>query len=408
VLVGIVLNGFHLSEALLPLRTVGYSPFWSVVTGVVLLLGGLFVLSGRSADTRRTGLKADTRRTSRVSTGVSPSVQFRLPMVAREFGRWLGVLSSLLPRPVASWTVVPIVALALPASAQTVDRPFADLGPYLRAGRTVTVTGTDNREVTGVVVRLSPTDLVLQPEGGGELALQASEIGWIERHGDPVWDGALVAAGGLGLSFMGGAGASCSPDCAAVVSGALAGGAAIGFVVGALVDLAHSGRWLEYGTRPRAARRQVRAPRPVEAVGDLWSRVLPGDTVRVRGFRGAETTGIFERTSATALTLVIDGQLTEIPAADVRRVQRRTGRVGLGMVVGPMVGATWGALAPNPSANRSGNVIAGAFGGFAIGTVVGMAVSGWATVYGASEPEVVRIYPLLGNGNNGLAVSMSF
>jgi len=44
---GFVFNAFHLSDALYPSRETGYAPFWSAITGLVLLLGVLSVIRGR-------------------------------------------------------------------------------------------------------------------------------------------------------------------------------------------------------------------------------------------------------------------------------------------------------------------------------------------------------------------------
>jgi hypothetical protein len=44
---GFIFNAFHLSNALYPSRDAGYAPFWSAITGLVLLLGVLSVIRGR-------------------------------------------------------------------------------------------------------------------------------------------------------------------------------------------------------------------------------------------------------------------------------------------------------------------------------------------------------------------------
>ena len=53
---GFIFNAFHLSDALYPSRAVGYSPFLSAITGLVLLLGVLSVIRGRLS--RRTASEA--------------------------------------------------------------------------------------------------------------------------------------------------------------------------------------------------------------------------------------------------------------------------------------------------------------------------------------------------------------
>jgi hypothetical protein len=44
---GFVFNAFHLSHVFYPSREVGYHPFWSAITCLVLLLGVLSVIRGR-------------------------------------------------------------------------------------------------------------------------------------------------------------------------------------------------------------------------------------------------------------------------------------------------------------------------------------------------------------------------
>jgi hypothetical protein len=44
---GFIFNAFHLSDALYPSRAVGYAPFWSVITVLVLMLGVLSVIRSR-------------------------------------------------------------------------------------------------------------------------------------------------------------------------------------------------------------------------------------------------------------------------------------------------------------------------------------------------------------------------
>jgi hypothetical protein len=44
---GFIFNAFHVSHALYPSREVGYHPFWSAMTGLILLVGVLSVIRGR-------------------------------------------------------------------------------------------------------------------------------------------------------------------------------------------------------------------------------------------------------------------------------------------------------------------------------------------------------------------------
>ena len=52
---GFTFNAFHLSNVLYPSREAGYHPFWSTITGLVLLLGVLSIIRGRLS--RRTASK---------------------------------------------------------------------------------------------------------------------------------------------------------------------------------------------------------------------------------------------------------------------------------------------------------------------------------------------------------------
>jgi len=52
---GFIFNAFHLSNVLYPSREVGYAPFFSAITGLLLLLGVLSVIRGRLS--RRTASK---------------------------------------------------------------------------------------------------------------------------------------------------------------------------------------------------------------------------------------------------------------------------------------------------------------------------------------------------------------
>ena len=78
-----------------------------------------------------------------------------------------------------------------PAAAQVANRPFADLGRYLHPGDTVIVISRENGEVRGGLVRLSPTSLVVAVDGQNR-ELLSTEIGSIDRRGDPLWGGALI------------------------------------------------------------------------------------------------------------------------------------------------------------------------------------------------------------------------
>ena len=115
------------------------------------------------------------------------------------------------------------------------DIDYSKLSKRVHPGDTVFVTTHAEGEIRGRLVRLAPEVIVVTSDQG-ERTVAFNEIGWIEKRGDPVWNGALIGAGILGWPMMAGAGASCSPDCATVVPQALAVGVAVGAAIGALVD----------------------------------------------------------------------------------------------------------------------------------------------------------------------------
>jgi hypothetical protein len=84
---------------------------------------------------------------------------------------------------------------------------------------------------------------------------------------------------------------------------------------------------------------------PVSALTDLWMRVKSGDSVFITDASGRETAGTFARVSDSALSLMVDGQLRDLPAADVREISKRGDSVKNGFLIGAAIGATVGAAA---------------------------------------------------------------
>lgn len=306
-------------------------------------------------------------------------------------------------------TLVLMLGISRPGAAQTVSRPFADLGRYLDPGDTVFVTGRETGETRGRLVRVSPNAVVVIVEGQ-EREFPSTEIGWIEKRGDSVWNGVLIGAFVLGLPFAGGAGASCSPNCGAAVTGAALGGAAIGAGVGALIDSLHQGRTQLYGTRPESAHSFHRQG-PVETVPELWSRLRPGDTVSVRETKGEEVVGTFARTSESSITVVVEGRPREIPANAVRRVQRRGSQLGRGLLLGPPIGAAIFVSSALAGGASPGEVVfsaaGGALGGLVWGAIVGRLLPQRRVVFTGTAPAV-RVTPVLAPGRSGAMLSVQF
>jgi hypothetical protein len=271
--------------------------------------------------------------------------------------------------------------------------------------------------LSGTLERLSTSSLVIRVNGT-DRALALNEVGWLERVPDPIWKEALYAAitgyaTGIGSNYVlcrsFGGGGSCggvltsgySQRAAVKLAGIFAG-------IGLVADVSHRERWLVYGTRPGAARRQLRTPAPVGSIGELWSRVRPGDTVYVRQQDGEEIRGAFSGASASAITLLIDAQLREIPSADVREVRRRTGQLGRAMLFGTAAGAAIGALHPPDGGTRGRSVMTGVVLGWLTGAMVGPHLPGRTLVYGEPRWSSIRLEPLVARGGGGLAVSMRF
>jgi hypothetical protein len=77
----------------------------------------------------------------------------------------------------------------------------------------------------------------------------------------------------------------------------------------------------------------------VSSLSDLWMQVKSGDQVFVTEGNGKETAGVFASVSASALNLTVEGQLREIPAADVREIARRGDSLLNGFLIGAGIGA---------------------------------------------------------------------
>ena len=78
------------------------------------------------------------------------------------------------------------------------------------------------------------------------------------------------------------------------------------------------------------------------AFGDLWRHVKSGDTVFVMDGSGRETTGVFAKVSDSNLSLLVDGQLQDLPVTDVRQIARRGDSVWNGFLIGAAIGAVIG------------------------------------------------------------------
>jgi hypothetical protein len=81
------------------------------------------------------------------------------------------------------------------------------------------------------------------------------------------------------------------------------------------------------------------AQQPVSSFADLWMHVKSGDTVFVTDGSGQQTAGVFTKVSESTLSLVVDGQPREVPAADVREIAKRGDSLLNGTLIGAGIGA---------------------------------------------------------------------
>jgi hypothetical protein len=305
-----------------------------------------------------------------------------------------------------SFAIVVAIGTAQPAIGQVVDEALART---VRPGQQIFVTTRTAGEKRGRFVRVSSGAVVLTSDGA-EQSIPLADVGWIERRGDPLWNGALIGAGVFGFAMAAGAGASCSPNCASTVTGGWLLGGAFGAGVGTLLDAAIRGRTLVYGRRPDrthrastthsgAARAPIETPEPNVATPDthqlfasLWSRVEPGDRITIRLSTAGEIQGTFRSVSESSVTVLVGDTARDIPGADVLRITRHRGgtHVRRGLLIGASVGALAGS-APcysvddtKPVIPCGGAVLLGAAAGGVAGALLGRATFGKTVVYEAA------------------------
>jgi hypothetical protein len=276
----------------------------------------------------------------------------------------------------------------------------------LKPGDTIFVSDRQGDEVTGKLTRLSSASLVIVVNGD-EREIPSTNIGRIEKRGG-VGSGTLISTGFFTWIGMASAGASCSPHCANAVTAAGVSFGAIAFAIGALRDRTHH-RTPVYGIQPDSPH-ALRPGSPVDAFGELWTRVNAGDTIDVLDASGRRTTGTLEQISASSIALRIDGQLREISESEVRQVARRGNRLWTGALIGAGVGAVEGAKG---SADYQGaHPLSGALFGvvplMAIGALIGAGIPRHTVLYSTTSSTKVAVAPLVSAGRKGLAVSFTF
>lgn len=204
-------------------------------------------------------LKRRVSRTISRTNGGLTTKEPRLPHIDSRLAKPAGLVSLLV-----------LVTLGS-AEAQTTSGPFAPIGAGLKPGDTIFVAASDGVEITGRLLRLSPTSLVVAVDDQ-QRELLSAEVTRIERRGDGLLNGTLFGVTIGGLIVAGGSGASCSPDCAKAVTLGTLLGAALGAPVGALFDALHAGRTLVYQS----------SPKPSVALTPLWTPDRSGVMLSVR------------------------------------------------------------------------------------------------------------------------------
>ena len=137
------------------------------------------------------------------------------------------------------------VATAPLSIRQDVARSFEQLQALVKAGDHIRVNSGPGQAVEGRVVGLSSSLVLLVNDG--QRVLQEDDVLFIERRGDPLWNG---AAEGLLYGGAGAWGAAVfSTDANAERLGMVLGGAALGAGVGAAIDWALRG-WTRVYRRP--------------------------------------------------------------------------------------------------------------------------------------------------------------
>lgn len=328
-------------------------------------------------------------------------------------------MSSILLRDTRAALAVLVMAtglVATSAAAQTSHHIFDDLHRYLDTGDEIYVVTKADGEVRGRVEALTATSVTVDADGSRH-EIAVGDIGWIDRVPDPIWDGALGGAisgyafsFGIAALFCAGEGGCdrrtfTDPDVhrtALMLAGVWAG-------TFALADAARRDRWLVYGRRPGSARGQLRQRERAPTVGELWTAVRPGDGVVVRRFDGTQLKGRFHSASSSSIRLRVADRPVEVAAAQVERVFRRTSRLREGMLIGPVVGAILGGLAPPDRNHRSDGIVGGALLGWSLGTIVGTVLPGRATVYDARPaPARVSLSPAVTREGYALRGSVRF
>jgi hypothetical protein len=75
------------------------------------------------------------------------------------------------------------------------------------------------------------------------------------------------------------------------------------------------------------------------SLADAGKHLKLGDRVFVSDGRGHETTGVFAKLSDSSLSVLVNGQVEEIPVAEIRQIDRRGDSLLNGFLIGAAIGA---------------------------------------------------------------------
>ena len=149
------------------------------------------------------------------------------------------------------------------------------------------------------------------------------------------------------------------------------------------------------------------------AFGDLWQHVKSGDTVFVTDGSGRETTGVFAKVSDSNLSLLVDGQLRDLPVMDVRQIARRGDSVWNGFLIGAALGAaieiasfancddTYEECVHPAAAGAVGGLV---FGG--VGALIDHFIKGRTVVFRVKN-TALRLRPGAAVGQHGVSASLA-
>ena len=155
------------------------------------------------------------------------------------------------------------------------------------------------------------------------------------------------------------------------------------------------------------------AEEPVSSFADLWARLKSGDRVFVTDGAGQQTVGVFAKVSDSTLSLLVEGQIRELPATEVREIARQGDSLLNGFLIGAGIGAVLEAAAfaecdevfeecLHPAAAAAvGGVV---FGG--IGALIDHFIKGRTTVFRVKR-TALRFRPDVSIAQNGAKVSIA-